>query len=106
MVVGIESNNLWLSHKGQAIKVSGRHCRLATTSELIPWDDIHEHVPPIAEATGSQEDPDVPMGKADVNPDPPEIDQELADIHGAVFLDMSEALRGQRECSPTGLCTT
>ena len=41
VAIGFEGgNNVWVSHRGAAIKCSGHHVRAALPEEVIPWDDL------------------------------------------------------------------
>ncbi len=42
VIIGLESNNLWLSHRGAVVKAASRHVRPAEPEELVPWDQIYE----------------------------------------------------------------
>ncbi len=42
MIIGIEANNLWISHRGAVVKAACRHVRPAEPEELVPWEAIYE----------------------------------------------------------------
>jgi hypothetical protein len=42
VIIGLEQNNLWISHRGAVIKASSRHVRPAQSDELVPWHSIYE----------------------------------------------------------------
>jgi hypothetical protein len=37
VVIGFEGNNLWLQHRGIAVKAAARHVRAAEPEECVPW---------------------------------------------------------------------
>ena len=56
IIVGLEQNNLWISHRGAVVKASSRHVRPAQSDELVPWHSIYDkasrgdqHPPPTPE---------------------------------------------------------
>ncbi len=60
VIIGIESNNLWISHRGAVIKAANRHVRPAEPEELVPWNQIYE-------MAGEDQLPPVPNEYLDLN---------------------------------------
>ena len=42
VIIGLEQNNLWISHRGAVVKASSRHVRPAQSDELVPWHSIYK----------------------------------------------------------------
>ena len=42
VIIGVEANNLWISHRGAVVKAASRHVRPAEPEELVPWEAIYE----------------------------------------------------------------
>ena len=40
VVIGFEGNNLWLQHRGIAVKAAARHVRAAEPEECVPWASL------------------------------------------------------------------
>ena len=72
-VIGREGNNVWISHRGTAIKVAVRHLRHAQPEEQIPWPDITELG--TSDAANNQAD--------DVDVELPPRDDQYLDLTGA-----------------------
>ena len=62
IVVGIEANNLWVSHRGNLVKRASRHVRPAEMEELIPWEDILSTLDPVVSGSNLQYEDRTPQG--------------------------------------------
>ena len=40
IVIGFERNNVWIQHRGNALKCASNHLRHAQQEELVPWDRL------------------------------------------------------------------
>ena len=42
VVLGFEANNVWLAHRGHAVKVAARHLRQALPEESVSWEHLYD----------------------------------------------------------------